>query len=1008
MFDEVHMDAAAATVELLATLEAGAIAPLRASYAIELAKTGKMLPKREDLPERAFWSADELSDIFGKLYALFGAEEAERRFALFFVAISCHWFDAEHPDPDGFHLNIVAHFARAYVSDHSAGAGTPAAANAASGAGPSAVREPTLRSEVLDPLRMQPDCALLWDYAVVPSTTNGFVRGVWSTEARHALLLWLSHPRIAVWMQTDTPRDGMRGLPEYASRKYETSGWCCLERAIAELAKPESLRLDLAGRPPLPPLHSANAAAQQLPPFRYLRAMCRAPRRPPQRPEAFKALLTAGKSPLTPGAAAVFDAPTDALIAVEMYSAAFGAVSARSRVLDWHALHWSAADVEVLVAALPAFRACSSLDVSCGTLGSQAAAALRTALSALPALATLCGSGNHLGCKGAAELVDALRSAPALTSLALDASGLRDRGGVAVLRALQQRKGAPLRALSLRENELAVEASCALISLLEASPSLAVLDVACNRLTLDGTEQYTMLSLLPVALRKSSPLTTLSLGANGLGPECAPVLASLLASNTTLTALDVRSNEFYTTAAATHLAAAVLASRSLQCFGGVPVRALAQHSLDVVDLAEEGLGASEAFVLGELLLGSSAVQACNVDGSELLPMAELRGTTADGKSVVESVDLSHAGLGYASAIVLSSLLSANSVILYLNLSHNRLGPRAAAALADGLYFQTSLTHLDLSANPLGEAGARALAEAVAVAPTPLDALLIDGGALPVNELRGTKGTRTVDLDNLGLGPLSALLIEALVRGNLACTSLSLADNALGDEGAAAVAGALKTTRVTALNLWNNGLGAEGARAIGTLLVVGHSPVTELNIDGFALPVKKLRGIVGDEDKPIDSLALQKRKLGPLAGIVIGELVRTNVTLTNLNLSGNALGAAGGLALALATAANPSLATVDIRNNKLDAETKAACRAMPAVASRLLYASVGEEQASAAEEMSAAKPGKTQRTKTKGVGEKAGASSRPASSPTSVKKVGTVPLGGDHATAMPGKFKVDRC
>ena len=262
-----------------------------------------------------------------------------------------------------------------------------------------------------------------------------------------------------------------------------------------------------------------------------------------------------------------------------MYSAAFGAVSARSRVLDWHALHWSAADVEVLVAALPAFRACSSLDVSCGTLGSQAAAALRTALSALPALATLCGSGNHLGCKGAAELVDALRSAPALTSLALDASGLRDRGGVAVLRALQQRKGAPLRALSLRENELAVEASCALISLLEASPSLAVLDVACNRLTLDGTEQYTMLSLLPVALRKSSPLTTLSLGANGLGPECAPVLASLLASNTTLTALDVRSNEFYTTAAATHLAAAVLASRSLQCVGGVPVRALAQHSL---------------------------------------------------------------------------------------------------------------------------------------------------------------------------------------------------------------------------------------------------------------------------------------------------------------------------------------------------------------------------------------------------------------------------------------------
>ena len=73
--------------------------------------------------------------------------------------------------------------------------------------------------------------------------------------------------------------------------------------------------------------------------------------------------------------------------------------------------------------------------------------------------------------------------------------------------------------------------------------------------------------------------------------------------------------------------------------------------------------------------------------------------------------------------------------------------------------------------------------------------------------------------------------------------------------------------------------------------------------------------------------LQKKRLGPFSGIVIGALVRQNATLSTLILSNNSLGVAGATAIAEATAANPALQQVDIRNNRFGAEEKAAVRAV---------------------------------------------------------------------------------
>ena len=87
--------------------------------------------------------------------------------------------------------------------------------------------------------------------------------------------------------------------------------------------------------------------------------------------------------------------------------------------------------------------------------------------------------------------------------------------------------------------------------------------------------------------------------------------------------------------------------------------------------------------------------------------------------------------------------------------------------------------------------------------------------------------------------------------------------------------------------------------------------------------------------------------------MIAALIRLNKSLTQLNLAGNNLGVAGASALAEATAANSALATVDIRFNKLDADARAAVRAVApqqVAAGRLLVSTPdsdrGEEAAAA--------------------------------------------------------------
>ena len=80
------------------------------------------------------------------------------------------------------------------------------------------------------------------------------------------------------------------------------------------------------------------------------------------------------------------------------------------------------------------------------------------------------------------------------------------------------------------------------------------------------------------------------------------------------------------------------------------------------------------------------------------------------------------------------------------------------------------------------------------------------------------GCLRLDLGWNNIGDEGAAALAGALKTNTALTTPYLWHNNIGDEGAAALAGALKTnTALTTLELWHNNIGDEGAAALAGAL-----------------------------------------------------------------------------------------------------------------------------------------------------------------------------------------------
>jgi len=139
--------------------------------------------------------------------------------------------------------------------------------------------------------------------------------------------------------------------------------------------------------------------------------------------------------------------------------------------------------------------------------------------------------------------------------------------------------------------------------------------------------------------------------------------------------------------------------------------------------------------------------------------------------------------------------------------------------------------------------------------------------LPIDELMGVKAVDSLDFSCKGLGPASAVVIAVLISDNASLTSINLARNMLGLEGAKALAPALRDSpSITSigkdgLNLRDNRLGNEGWGAI------------------FA-------AVCSSEASKITSIDASCEGVGSKGAELIAEALRTSVnpSLTSIDLS----------------------------------------------------------------------------------------------------------------------------
>ena len=478
--------------------------------------------------------------------------------------------------------------------------------------------------------------------------------------------------------------------------------------------------------------------------------------------------------------------------------------------------------------------------------------------------------------------------------------------------------------------------------------------------------------VIAALIRVNRTLTSLDLSKNQLlgvypfiestGVEA---IADALVLNSTLAMLDMRNNDINGDAA-TRLATAVLSSKSMEVFNAIPIKALRADDVTVLDLSGKGLMAVEAHVIGNLAakcrsltsldvrhndisgtaakqLASAVLESNWMEFFSLIPMkAEHNLGTTSSRLVPKNqkpgilgfeLELSNRGLGPVEAHVISSLAAQNVALTSLLLGGNSLKDEGISAICEAIQSnkESKLASLDISGNSIGPEGVKKVVAMAAAAlsltevrprrqalPPPdrmgypplhsqsmprCSQVNLDGFPLPVKKLNGTDPIEALDFSGKDLGFASAAVIASLIAGNGSLRECNMSGNSSLDRGSAEILA--NVAKAKGIMLFGIKPGQKEAdfhhlklTHADAILIASDAAISAnldgVNLDGFALPVKKLKGT-----DPVYQLDLSNKRLGMPSAIVIAYLITTNRTLTRLDLTHNRMTFTGEAAVRMA-------------------------------------------------------------------------------------------------------------
>lgn len=561
----------------------------------------------------------------------------------------------------------------------------------------------------------------------------------------------------------------------------------------------------------------------------------------------------------------------------------------RTSTLDLHNQEMSPPGVQALVDEIKASATITDLNLENNAIGDEGATIIAELLKTDTTLSRINLKSTQMGDTGVRALAQVGRHNNSLVHLDLEDNKFSETGKQyldiinADLVRNYIRKNPTLTTLKLSNHSNAGIRS--LVELLKFTPMLTDLNFENNRMHAEGTQalaevlltnntisklrfsqnQFSDISMaiLIASLQKQVTLTHLEIHYSVIGYEGAKALATLLKTNSRLTHLTLNGTAVGN--------------------GGEQVLAKALKTNTVLidlDLRNNAIGSAGIQAFIEMLQTNTTLVSLNFD--------------MDRPSEAKS-------LGMISVyLARNRMLQSGSTINTIDFDNKQIGSAGIQILAGALKSSTQVTTLKLSNNSLGLAGAQVLA-----------------AVLKVN-----KKITHIYAGNNQIGDAGALVFAQALESNNTVICVDLGDNQIGNDGARGLAQALKTNKtLTSLNLVKNQIDDRGAYELEQGI---QSNEKLLYFSLYLNPISKRADYQAQEyirrnrflpALTQDSVAdLSKMQLGDEGAETIAKLLKTNTTLTKLNLQSNQIGDAGFVALAMMLQSNSTLVNLDLSWN----------------------------------------------------------------------------------------------
>ncbi|KAF9187746.1 hypothetical protein BGZ50_001752 [Haplosporangium sp. Z 11] len=301
--------------------------------------------------------------------------------------------------------------------------------------------------------------------------------------------------------------------------------------------------------------------------------------------------------------------------------------------------------------------------------------------------------------------------------------------------------------------------------------------------------------------------------------------------------------------------------------------------LEALNVAASSISQSDAKILAKLIKSSDAanIKSLKMEGSTISQQAtKMLFEAWKFNKTISTLSLARSGVNDKTVKYLARVIVKNETLRTLDLSGNHITALGAEILAEAMIVNRGVTRLCIQSNNIKKAGAPHLAKI----------------------LSKNRVIRHMNIGSNSLGPDGIVLIAEAVRFNRTLTSLSLDMNEMGYRGAAAIATALVSNRhITHLYLAHNNIGDKGLADICESL--------------------KRNKYLACLDLELNHIGMGQSVVGLKA---LGEILKVNATLRELNLSYNLFSTEAVKALAEGMVVNSTLESVIFTNCCLSTES----------------------------------------------------------------------------------------